>query len=199
MGQQLWGCFKTPLWRAEERAQCDTGPCTPSEQQNSPACAASASQTSPVTRPRVAGTSQGNLHCYWSSRRKKLLWMAKGHRAAVPPPDFAGFPSCHLSFPQWDEQKRKLSTYLSFLIMCICFPWHCHRLEMQDFVRLCREVRWKTSAHSKHALWGHPTSSEGLCGSSIFPSHLKATSQPSTSRRRRFSSQNSMFLRHTLH
>lgn len=124
VGQQLWGCFKTPLWRAEERARCGTGRYTPAERQNSPSSAASASQTSPVTPPRVAGTSQGNLHWYWSSRRKKLLWMAKGHTAAVPPPDFAGFPFCHLSFPQWDEHKRELSTYLSFLIMCICSPWH---------------------------------------------------------------------------
>lgn len=122
VGQQLWGCFKTPLWRAEARARCDTSLYTPAEQQNSPSSAASASLTSPFTPPRVAGTSQGNLHWYWSSRRRKLLWIAKGHRAAVAPPDFAELPSCLLSLPHWDEEERKLSTYLSFLIMCICSP-----------------------------------------------------------------------------
>lgn len=121
-GSSCGAALKHSFWRAEDKARCDTSLYTPAEQQNSPSSAASASLTSPFTPPRVAGTSQGNLHWYWSSRRRKLLWIAKGHRAAAAPPDFAEFPSCHLSFPHWDEQKRKLSTYLSFLIMCICSP-----------------------------------------------------------------------------
>lgn len=197
MGQQLWGCFKTPLWRAEDGTRCDTGGCTPAEQQNSPSSAAS--QTSLVTPPRAAGTSQGNLHWYCSSRRKKLLWIAKGHRAAVY--HLLILQDFHLSFSFHSGMGRK-ENYLPICPSLLCayaLLWHYHSLEMQDFVILCREVRWKALfAHSKYTLRGHPTSSEGLCGSSIFPSHLKATCQPSTSRRR-FSSQNLMFLRHMLH